>query len=67
MNIFFIYVLCLIEFEDFNIWLFEQNLGYDDVYSDCYPLVENSSYLLNPCGLVANTFFNGNSTHTFLF
>lgn len=35
-----------------------QNLAYDDVSSDCYPMVANGSALLNPCGLIANTFFN---------
>jgi hypothetical protein len=34
-------------------------MDYDDVYSDCYPLLRNGSLLLNPCGLIANTFFNG--------
>lgn len=34
-------------------------LSYDDVYDDCFPLVENGSMLLNPCGLIANSFFNG--------
>lgn len=29
-----------------------------DVELDCSPLVYNASILLNPCGLVANTFFN---------
>jgi len=29
-----------------------------DVSSDCDPLVNNGSYLLNPCGLIANSFFN---------
>jgi hypothetical protein len=38
--------------------LMGENLGYDDVYSDCYPLISNGSLLLNPCGLIANTFFN---------
>eukprot|EP01033_Poteriospumella_lacustris_P018239 gene18239-13105_t len=38
--------------------LMGENLDYDDVYSDCYPLITNGSTLLNPCGLIANTFFN---------
>lgn len=41
--------------------LMGENLDYDDVYSDCYPLITNGSTLLNPCGLIANTFFNGKS------
>ena len=36
-----------------------QSLDYDDVYLDCYPLIENGTQLLNPCGLIANSFFNG--------
>ena len=36
-----------------------QNLAYSEVESDCYPLISNGSLLLNPCGLIANTFFNG--------
>ena len=43
--------------------LMGSNLNYDDVYDDCFPLVENSTMLLNPCGLIANSFFNG----TYLF
>lgn len=39
--------------------LMGKNLDYDDVYSDCYPVISNGSLLLNPCGLIANTFFNG--------
>lgn len=39
--------------------IFFKNLAYSDVESDCYPLIKNGSLLLNPCGLVANTFFNG--------
>jgi hypothetical protein len=35
------------------------DLGYSDVYDDCFPLVENGTVLLNPCGLIANSFFNG--------
>jgi len=38
--------------------LMGENLSYDDVESDCFPLVENGSALLNPCGLIANSFFN---------
>ncbi len=33
------------------------DLSYDDVESDCYPLTEYNSSLLNPCGLIANSFF----------
>jgi len=33
-------------------------LSYDEVYDDCFPLVENATNLLNPCGLIANSFFN---------
>ena len=36
-----------------------QDLTYDEVSSSCYPLVENGTQLLNPCGLIANSFFNG--------
>lgn len=38
---------------------FYQVLGYDDVASSCYPLIENGTNLLNPCGLIANSLFNG--------
>jgi hypothetical protein len=38
------------------------DLDYSQVYSECYPLVENASNLLNPCGLIANTLFNGESS-----
>ena len=31
--------------------------GYDE--SDCEPLLRNGSMLLNPCGLIANSLFNG--------
>lgn len=43
-----------------KIWLFVQVLEYDDVASSCYPLIENGTNLLNPCGLIANSLFNGN-------
>jgi hypothetical protein len=36
-----------------------QNLDYDEVYSDCYPVVGNGTTVLNPCGLMAANFFNG--------
>lgn len=39
--------------------LMGSDLSYDEVYGDCFPLVENSTMLLNPCGLIANSFFNG--------
>ena len=39
--------------------LMGSDLGYDEVYDDCFPLVENDTMLLNPCGLIANSFFNG--------
>jgi hypothetical protein len=29
------------------------------VASSCYPLIENGTNLLNPCGLIANSLFNG--------
>ena len=34
------------------------SLSAVDVDLDCSPLLYNGSYLLNPCGLVANSFFN---------
>lgn len=34
------------------------NLDYDSLESDCYPITSNGSMILNPCGLIANTFFN---------
>lgn len=36
-----------------------ERLGKSDVALDCSPLVQNGSLLLNPCGLVANSYFNG--------
>jgi len=36
-----------------------QNLGSSDVELDCNPLYKNGSMLLNPCGLIANSFFTG--------
>ena len=38
--------------------LMGSDLSYDDVYLDCYPLTQNGSLLINPCGLIANSFFN---------
>lgn len=38
---------------------FVQKLEAGDVRFECYPVVRNGSQLLNPCGLYANTFFNG--------
>lgn len=35
--------------------------------SSCYPLVENGTHLLNPCGLIANSLFNGDYFYRFLF
>lgn len=37
------------------------DLSYDDVSGDCFPLIQNGSLLLNPCGLIANSLFNGSS------
>lgn len=34
------------------------NLGQNDVTLNCDPLYLNGSQLLNPCGLIANSFFN---------
>lgn len=34
------------------------NLEYDDLELDCFPLIQNGSLLLNPCGLIANSLFN---------
>ena len=39
----------------------EQNMGSSDVELDCNPLYKNGSLLLNPCGLIANSFFTGQS------
>lgn len=36
-----------------------QRLGENDVKLSCNPLYKNGSQLLNPCGLIANSFFNG--------
>lgn len=36
-----------------------QNLNEGGVSLFCNPLLKNGSLLLNPCGLVANSFFNG--------
>lgn len=36
-----------------------QNLDSSEVSITCNPLVQNGSLLLNPCGLIANSFFNG--------
>lgn len=33
-------------------------LTYDDVELDCFPLIENGTSLLSPCGLIANSLFN---------
>ena len=33
-------------------------LTYDELSSDCYPMIDNGTLLLNPCGLISNTFFN---------
>ena len=43
-----------------------QNLAQSAVELDCNPLYLNGSNLLNPCGLIANSFFNGtNLLHIF--
>lgn len=34
-------------------------LSESDVDLDCQPLYKNGSLLLNPCGLIANSYFNG--------
>lgn len=34
------------------------NLAYEDLELDCFPLIQNGSLLLNPCGLIANSLFN---------
>jgi len=34
-------------------------MGTSDVELDCNPLYKNGSLLLNPCGLIANSFFTG--------
>jgi hypothetical protein len=31
----------------------------DTALSDCAPLISNGSHVLHPCGLIANSFFNG--------
>ncbi len=38
-----------------------QLLSEGDVSLNCDPLYKNGSLLLNPCGLVASSFFNGKS------
>jgi hypothetical protein len=41
-----------------------QNLDSSDVELTCNPLYKNGSILLNPCGLIANSFFTGTSNST---
>lgn len=36
-----------------------ENLSESEVSLDCTPLIKNGSDLLNPCGLIANSFFTG--------
>ena len=47
--------------------LMGSNLDYDAVSADCFPLIENGTTLLNPCGLIANSFFNGNLSFSIPF
>jgi hypothetical protein len=35
-----------------------QRLDFAEVELDCNPLIKNGSQLLNPCGLIASTYFN---------
>ena len=37
----------------------EQNMGLSDLGTQCSPLTQNGSLILNPCGLIANSFFTG--------
>jgi hypothetical protein len=37
------------------------------VASSCYPLIENGTNLLNPCGLIANSLFNGDYSFSEMF
>ena len=32
-----------------------------NIETDCDPLTKNGSLILHPCGLIANSFFNGNA------
>ena len=43
----------------------EQQLASSDLELDCDPLYMNGSLVLNPCGLVANSFFNGKFIYHF--
>ena len=42
-------------------------LTENDVSLNCSPLYKNGSNLLNPCGLIANSFFNGKCIDQFTF
>ncbi len=42
-----------------NSQLIGENLQKSEVSLECSPLYQNDSQVLNPCGLVANSFFNG--------
>ena len=43
----------------FSLPIFEQNMGLSDIGTQCSPLTQNGSLILNPCGLIANSFFTG--------
>lgn len=38
-----------------------ENLNENDVELDCAPLIKNGTQLMNPCGLIAASFFTGES------
>jgi hypothetical protein len=40
-------------------------LSDSDVSLNCSPLYKNGSLLLNPCGLIANSFFTGKQVSFF--
>lgn len=42
-----------------NLSLSAKDLSESAVEVDCDPMVTNGSLLLNPCGLIANSLFNG--------
>lgn len=46
--------------------MISQQLTEADLQLTCDPLYMNGTQVLNPCGLIANSFFNGSNTaHTY--
>lgn len=46
--------------------LFKQEVSKTDLQTTCESLITNGSLLMNPCGLIANSFFTGTFGHSFL-